>query len=139
MSREPNRLADLRDPASPEAALLRDVIRAQQGIRPTAGKMAELAGRLGPILEAKSAPPAPRTTWLAASVAAVAAVAAVTVTVQMTVPSANEAPPSATRAAAPAERDRLMARLQAAAVPRPSFRRSTPQPAEHHRWSSPEC
>ncbi len=94
MSREPNRLADLRDPPSPEAALLRDVIRAQQGIRPTAGKMAELAGRLGPILEAKTAAPAPRMTWLAASVAAVAAVAVVTVSVRMTAPtSGNEAAP----------------------------------------------
>lgn len=70
MSREPTRLADLRGSASPEAAFMGEVIRAQRAVRPPAAKMQELAGRLGPLLEQKSPSPFRAMPWLVTSVIA---------------------------------------------------------------------
>lgn len=81
MSREPTRLLDLPGEApSPEAAFMRNVIRAQDGERPPLGKMEELAGRLGPLLEEPLSPArSHRMPWLAASAAALVAIATVAV------------------------------------------------------------
>lgn len=83
MSQDPIRLVDLRDPPSPEAELVRDLIRAQARVRPPPGKMEELAVRLGPMLT--SGPPTGRSApWLGLAAAAVATVALVGVTLSMT-------------------------------------------------------
>jgi hypothetical protein len=81
MNREPTRLLDLEgDAPSPEAAFMRTVIRAQDGERPPEGKMEELAGRLGPLLDGTNAPaPSRRRPWVAASAAALVAVGLVAV------------------------------------------------------------
>ncbi len=108
MSRDPIRIAEQSDPPSPEASLMRGLIRAQQNVRPTAAKMEELAGRLGPILEPKSPSPAPGMTWLSASVAvaAMAALAVVTVAVRTTGPT--KAPEAVVSAPAPAEQREVL-------------------------------
>ena len=90
MSRDPIRLVDLSDPPSPKAELLRDIIRAQQTVRPPEGKMEELAARLGPILQ--GGPPAPSTPWLGLAAAAVTAVALVGVTLAANTPPEANAP-----------------------------------------------
>lgn len=105
MSRDPIRLADQADPLSPEAELMRGLIRARGNARPTAAKMDELAGRLGPILEPKAPAPASGMTWLAASVAAVTAVVVVTIAVRTTTPT--EAVDAVVSASAPADREEV--------------------------------
>ena len=71
MSREPTRLADLRDPPSSEAAFMGGVIRAQRGgRRPTEAKMEELAGRLGPLLQEKTPSSFRALPWIGLTVAA---------------------------------------------------------------------
>ncbi len=97
MSRDPIRLVDLSDAPSPKAELLRDIIRAQQTVRPPEGKMEELAARLGPILQG-SPQPAASTPWLGLAAATVAAVALVGVTLSV------NPPPEANVPAANAER-----------------------------------
>lgn len=103
MSRDPIRLVDLNDPPSPKAEFMRDIIRAQQTVRPPEGKMEELARRLGPVLQ-QSPPPAPSTPWLglAAAAAVVATVALVGVTLSTKDPVKTEPP---VRASASAQAD----------------------------------
>ncbi len=91
MSRDPIRLVDVREPQSARAAFMRDVIRAQLAVRPPEGKMEELAGRLGPLLQANP-PPARPTPWLGVAAAAIATVALVGVTLSTKDPVKNEPP-----------------------------------------------
>ena len=127
MSRDPIRLADQSDPPSPEADLMRGLIRAQQNVRPTAAKMDELAGRLGPILEPKSPSPAPGATWLSASVAvaAVAALAVVTVAVQTTGPT--KAAEAVVSTSAPAEQEEVLLPPELQAEPEPAAEPDAPR------------
>ncbi|MBN9162504.1 MAG: hypothetical protein BGO98_27035 [Myxococcales bacterium 68-20] len=83
MNGEPKRLVDLREPPSPDTAFTGRLIRAHQAARPPAGKMDELAGRLGPLLEGKSASPARVTPWLGISVVAAVLVAGAVFTTQL--------------------------------------------------------
>jgi hypothetical protein len=94
MSREPTRLVDLQDEApSREAAFLRAVIRAQEGARPPSGKMEELAGRLGPLLQSTTTPaPSHGIPWMAASAAAIVALGFVAVVRTSTPTPKLEAP-----------------------------------------------
>ena len=99
MTRDPTRLADLRDAPSPEAAFIGGIIRAQRGAPTPQPKMQELAGRLGPLLQEKSASPFRALPWLGMSVAAIVLVAG---TVSLTTrPNEQAAPVSIS--AAPAE------------------------------------
>lgn len=83
MNGEPKRLVDLRETPSPDTAFTGRLIRAHQAARPPAGKMDELAGRLGPLLEGKSASPARATPWLGISVVAAVLVAGAVFTTQL--------------------------------------------------------
>lgn len=76
MTRDPKRLTDLGETPSPDEALVGRLIHAHRAARPPTGKMDELAGRLGPLLEGKSASPARATPWLGIAVVAAVVVAA---------------------------------------------------------------
>jgi hypothetical protein len=73
MSRDPTRLSESTDlpgspAASPDAAFLSAVLRAQRGARASDEKMQELSARLGPLLQTPSASPARGVPWLGISV-----------------------------------------------------------------------
>ncbi len=112
MTRDPTRLADLRDPASPEAAFIGGIIRAQRRAPTPQPKMQELAGRLGPLLQEKSASPSRALPWLGMSVAALVLVAgAVSLShpneqpapVSISAPPAEPAPPPPLESSAPVD------------------------------------
>ena len=92
MSRDPIRLVDLDQPPSPGAELFRDILRARQGIQPPDGKMEELAGRLGPILQ-ENPPPAHPQSRLGVTAAAIATAALVVVTLWTTTHRAKDDQP----------------------------------------------
>ena len=98
MTRDPTRLADLRDAPSPEAAFIGGIIRAQRGAPTPQPKMQELADRLGPLLQENSASPSRALRWLGMSVAAIVLVAGA---VSLTRPNERAAPVSIS--ASPAE------------------------------------
>ena len=84
---------------------MREIIRAQQTVRPPEGKMEELADRLAPILQGSPAP-AHSTPWLglAAAAVAVATVALVGVTLSTKDPVKSEPSVRSSPAAQVAER-----------------------------------
>jgi hypothetical protein len=68
MSREPTRLADTREPSSPESAFVGGILRAHRPAHPSPAKMQELARNLGPLLDGKVVSSHRTMTWLGLSV-----------------------------------------------------------------------
>ncbi len=83
MSRDPKRLTDLRETPSSDTAFVGRLIHAHRAARPPTGKMDELSGRLGPLLEGKSASPVRANPWLAISAVAAVVIAGAVFTTQI--------------------------------------------------------
>ena len=104
MSHDPKRLTDLRETPSSDTAFVGRLILAHRAARPPTGKMDELSGRLGPLLEGKSASPVRANPWLAISAVAAVVITGAVFTTQMkedagpvsaSVPAESSAAPSA--------------------------------------------
>lgn len=136
MSREPTRLADIREAPSPEAEFMGGLIRAQRRARAPEPKMQELAARLGPILQEKSPSTFHVLPWLGMTVAAIVVAGGAWVMRANDEPAAPvvasvaaEAPPEESAPAPPTAAIEAPAAIPVDALPNANVRQSPATPA----------